>query len=380
MARPIKRLLADGESLAQLRRRARSSTVAVRDRDRAEMVLLRIEGFSVAAVAERLGTTPKRVSTWSKRFERSGLDGLEDKPGRGRKPSIPAGKVERVLTEATRPPKGRSRWSVRSMGRHAGVSPSTVQRIWSKNELKPHVVKTFKLSNDPKFEEKFWDVIGLYLDPPVNALVLCCDEKSQCQALERTQLSLPPAGKHPRTTTHDYKRHGTTTLFAALAHATGALIARTETSHTHVEWLRFLKQIDRETPRDLDLHLIADNYATHKHPKVRGWLDKHPRFKMHLHANLVVLAQSGRTILRRPHRRRDPLRQLWIGQRTGARHRGLPRSAQRQSNALRLARGGRRDPRQDQARPRGPRQGRSRMSYWAPIESQDTRGALGRVR
>src|SRR5271165_4289708 len=138
MARPIKRLLADGESLAQLRRRARSSTVAVRDRARAEMVLLRIEGFSVAAVAERLGTTPKRVSTWSKRFERSGLDGLEDKPGRGRKPSIPAGKVERVLTEATRPPKGRSRWSVRSMGRHAGVSPSTVQRIWSKNELKPY--------------------------------------------------------------------------------------------------------------------------------------------------------------------------------------------------------------------------------------------------
>jgi transposase len=281
MGRPIKRLLADGESLTRLRRRARSSTVAVRDRERAEMILLRIDGLSVAAVAERLGTTAKRVSTWSKRFEKSGLDGLEDKPGRGRKPSIPTGKVERVLTEATRPPKGRSRWSVRSMGRHAGISPSTVQRIWSKNELKPHVVKTFKLSNDPKFEEKFWDVIGLYLDPPVNALVLCCDEKSQCQALERTQLSLPLAGGHPRTMTHDYKRHGTTTLFAALAHATGALIARTETNHTHVEWLRFLKQIDREAPRDLDLHLIADNYATHKHPKVRAWLDKHPRFTMH---------------------------------------------------------------------------------------------------
>jgi len=281
MARPIKRLLVDKASLTELGRRVRSSTVAVRDRERAEIVLLRIEGLSVVAVAERLGMTPKRVSTWSKRFETNGLDGLVDTPGRGRTPSIPAGKIGRILTEATRPPKGRSRWSVRSMGRHAGVSPSTVQRIWSKNELKPHVVKTFKLSNDPKFEEKFWDVIGLYLDPPVNALVLCCDEKSQCQALERTQLSLPLAGKRPRTMTHDYKRHGTTTLFAALAHATGTLIARTETSHTHVEWLRFLKQINRQTPRDLDLHLIADNYATHKHPKVRAWLDKHPRFKMH---------------------------------------------------------------------------------------------------
>jgi transposase len=167
------------------------------------------------------------------------------------------------------------------MSRHAGISASSVQRIWSKNDLKPHRVKTFKLSNDPKFEEKFWDVIGLYLDPPGKALVLCCDEKSQCQALERTQLGLPLAPKRPRTMTHDYTRHGTITLFAALVQLTGKLIARTEASHTHIEWLRFLKQIDRETPPALDLHLIADNYATHKHPKVRAWLDKHPRFKMH---------------------------------------------------------------------------------------------------
>jgi transposase len=142
-------------------------------------------------------------------------------------------------------------------------------------------VKTFKLSNDPKFEEKFWDVIGLYLHPPTKALVLCCDEKSQCQALERTQLGLPLAPRRTRTMTHDYTRHGTVTLFAALVQLTGELIARTEASHTHVEWLRFLKQIDRDTPPDLELHLIADNYATHKHPKVRAWLKKHPRFKMH---------------------------------------------------------------------------------------------------
>ena len=281
MARPIKQLQADAEVLGELRRRSRATAAPSRDRERADIILLRLAGRSVEAVAEQLRTTANRVSQWSRRFEAHGLDGLEDAPGRGRKPSIPLAKVERVLTEATRPPKPRSRWSIRSMARHVGVSPSSVQRIWSKNDLKPHVVKTFKLSNDPKFEDKFWDVIGLYLDPPVNALVLCCDEKSQCQALERTQLSLPLAPNRPRTMTHDYKRHGTTTLFAALAHKTGTLIARTEENHTHVEWLRFLKQIDRETPDDLDLHLIADNYATHKHPVVRAWLDRHPRFHMH---------------------------------------------------------------------------------------------------
>lgn len=167
------------------------------------------------------------------------------------------------------------------MGRHAGISASSVQRIWSNNDLKPHRVRTFKLSNDPRFEEKFWDVIGLYLDPPVQAMVLCCDEKSQGQALERTQLGLPLAPKRPRTMTHDYVRHGTVTLFAALEQLSGKLITRTETCHTHVEWLRFLKQIDRETPRELALHLIADNYATHKHSKVRAWLARHPRFTMH---------------------------------------------------------------------------------------------------
>lgn len=281
MARPIKRLQAEPEIVAELRRRSRATTSTVREKDRAAMVLLRLDGVGVEAVAEQLGTTAKRVSIWSKRFETHGLAGLEDKPGRGRRPSIPAAKIERVITEATRPPKNRKRWSVRGMGRHAGVSHSTVQRVWTKNDLKPHVIKTFKLSNDPKFEEKFWDVIGLYLDPPEKALVLCCDEKSQCQALERTQLALPLAPGRPRTMTHDYTRHGTITLFAALNALEGKLIARTEVRHTHVEWLRFLKQIDRETPKDLDIHLIQDNYATHKHPKVKAWLKRHPRFKSH---------------------------------------------------------------------------------------------------
>ncbi len=226
MARPIKKLHAEPDVVKELRRRSRSTTIGLRDRERANIILARLDGVSVVAVSKALGTTPKRVSTWSRRFETSGLAGLDDKPGRGRKMSIPAAKVARVVTEATRPPKGRTRWSIRTMGRHAGISASSVQRIWSKNELKPHRLKTFKLSNDPKFEEKFWDVIGLYLDPPVNALVLCCDEKSQCQALERTQLGLPLAPKRPRTMTHDYIRHGTITLFAALGALDGKLISR----------------------------------------------------------------------------------------------------------------------------------------------------------
>jgi transposase len=162
-------------------------------------------------VAARLGTTAKRVPTWSRRFERSGLAGLDERPGRGREASIAAATVARAVREVTRPPAGRRRWSIRSTRRHAEISPSTVQRIWSKNELKPHRLKTFKLSNDPEFETRFWDVIGLYLDPLDQALVLCCDEKSQCQALERTQLGRPLAAKRPPTMTHDCVRHGTVT-------------------------------------------------------------------------------------------------------------------------------------------------------------------------
>ena len=281
MARPVKVVEASEGVRAELERRAKAQTSVHRDRFRANIILLRLDGLGIAEVADRMGTSMATVSTWSSRFERCGLDGLQDKAGRGRRPSIPPAKIERVIAEVTRPPAGRNRWSVRSMGRHAGISHSTVQRIWTKNDLKPHIVKIFKLSNDPKFEEKFWDVIGLYLDPPAKALVLCCDEKSQCQALERTQLGLPLAPNRPRTMTHDYVRHGTITLFAALNALEGKLITRTEQRHTHVEWLRFLKQIDRETPKQLDIHLIQDNYATHKHPKVKAWLDRHPRFKSH---------------------------------------------------------------------------------------------------
>lgn len=167
------------------------------------------------------------------------------------------------------------------MAAHAGVSVGTVHHLWRANDIKPHMTRTFKLSNDKHFEEKFWDVIGLYLDPPHKALVLCCDEKSQCQALERTQPGLPLGIGHIRTKTHDYTRHGTVTLFAALDYLDGKIISRTAERHTHRQWLDFLKQIDRETNPHLDLHLIMDNYSTHKHPAVAKWLAKHPRFHPH---------------------------------------------------------------------------------------------------
>jgi len=167
------------------------------------------------------------------------------------------------------------------MARAAGISASSVQRLWAANDIKPHLSRTFKLSNDKQFEEKFWDVIGLYLDPPEKALVLCCDEKSQCQALERTQPGLPLGIGHIRTKTHDYVRHGTLTLFAALNYLEGKLITRLAARHRHQQWLAFLKLIDEQSPADLDIHVIADNYATHKHPRVKNWLGRHPRFHMH---------------------------------------------------------------------------------------------------
>lgn len=281
MARPVKVLSTTDEVKTELTRRANGRATPHRERFHAAIVLHRLNGVGIKDVAAQLNTSARTVSVWSSRFEAFGLAGLEDKPGRERKPFLDEERVSRVITEATRPPRERKRWSVRTMARHAGISSSSVQRIWVRNDLKPHIVRTFKLSNDPRFEEKFWDVIGLYLNPPEKALVLCCDEKSHCQALEPSQFGLPLAPGHPRTQPHDYRRHGTITLFAALNYLEGTLISRTEQRHTHVEWLRFLKQIDREAPRDVALHLIVDNYATHKHAAVHNWLTKRPRFVVH---------------------------------------------------------------------------------------------------
>ena len=281
MGRPVSSIELTAEERSELGRRARASTGSQRDALRARIVLLRAEGHKEVEISEKLRVSPTTVCKWSQRFELNGLEGLRDQEGRGRRSWLSNEKVEAVITRVTQPPAGRARWSVRSMAREVGISPNSVYQIWKGNDLKPHLVRTFKISNDPQFEKKFWDVIGLYLNPPEKALVLCCDEKSQCQALERTQPGLPLGLGHIRTRTHDYKRHGTLTLFAALSYLEGKIISRTEENHTHVEWLRFLKQIDRETAKDLHVHLIVDNYATHKHVNVRRWLQRHPRFVLH---------------------------------------------------------------------------------------------------
>jgi transposase len=281
MARPVSVLELTKEEREELERRVRSSVTSKRDHLRATIVLKRAEGNKQAKVAKELGVSVACVNKWSHRFELSGLDGLVDQPGRGRKSSIPLRAVQRVISEATRPPGPRKRWTVRAMAKHVGISADSVHRLWAANDIKPHLIEQFKLSTDPHFEEKFWDIVGLYLSPPQKALVLCCDEKSQVQALERSQPGLPLGVGHVRTKTHDYRRHGTVTLFAALNYLDGKIISRTEDRHSNVEWLRFLKQIERETPKDLDLHLIVDNYGTHKHDNVKKWLGNHPRFHLH---------------------------------------------------------------------------------------------------
>jgi transposase len=272
MPRPVQVLEITDQQRRELRQLVNRPTATQREVRRAWIILNRADGLSQEATAERLEINRPVVNHWEKRFRQSGLAGLAEAVGRGRKPSLPEQKKAVIIAEATRPPRGQTRWSVRRMARHAGVSVGSVHAIWQANDLKPHLSRTFKVSGDPQFELKFWDVIGVYLNPPDRALVLCCDEKSQCQALERTQRGLPLGVGHVRTRTHDYTRHGTVTLFAALSYLDGKIFSQTASKHTHKEWLAFLKQLDTQTPEELTLHLIIDNYATHKHPKVKSWL------------------------------------------------------------------------------------------------------------
>lgn len=262
---------------------SRSHTAAHREVQRARVLLLAADGTANTTIAEQVGTTVKTVRAWRTRFEDEGLTRLAQvRAGRGRKPSIPQEAVDEVVRlTLTSKPAGETHWSCRSMAAQVGISSSQVQRIWSARGLKPHLVETFKLSNDPQFETKLIDVVGLYLNPPEQAIVLCMDEKSQIQALDRTQPSLPMKPGRAGTMTHDYKRHGTTTLFAALEVATGTVIGQCLPRHRHTEFLTFLKTIDKAVPEPLQVHLILDNYATHKHPNVLAWMAKHPRFHLH---------------------------------------------------------------------------------------------------
>lgn len=264
----------------ELERRVRLQTLDARHVRRARIVLLAADGVGNHEIARRLEISRNQVISWRNRFAQGGLAAIEsDLPRSGRKPTIDAAEIVRVTTQTT--PEGATHWSTRKLAAKLGVSDTTVHKVWQANGLKPHLVKTFKVSRDPKFIEKLEDIVGLYMSPPEHALVLCCDEKSQVQALDRTQPGLPLKKGRASTMTHDYKRNGTTTLFAALNVLNGQVIGQCQPHHTHVEWLSFLKQIDRETPKDKALHLICDNYATHKHPTVQKWLGKHPRFHIH---------------------------------------------------------------------------------------------------
>ena len=249
----------------------------------AKGLLMAGDGIANSTIAIDLGVSRSTVLQWRQHFETDGVEWVgEVHEGRGRKPVITQEQIDQMIedTRTTTPPDA-THWSNRTMAEHCGLSRTTVQREWKARGLKPHLVKTFKVSNDPKFEEKLVDVVGLYLNPPDNAIVLSFDEKSQIQALDRTQPSLPMKQGRPGTVTHDYKRHGTTTLFAALDIATGEMIGKCFSRHRHEEFLVFLRLIDREVPKATEIHIILDNYSTHKHENVRSWLDKHPRFHLH---------------------------------------------------------------------------------------------------
>ncbi len=250
---------------------------------RARIALCAADGRSNSATARELSVSRPTVILWRQRFLEGGPQALTIvAPGRGRRVTYDAERV-RQLVQATlqTKPAGATQWRNRSMAKAQGMSKATVQRIWSAHGLQPHRTKGFKLSKDPRFTEKLIDVVGLYLNPPERAMVLCVDEKSQIQALQRTQPGLPMKKGRCGTMTHDYKRHGTTTLFAALNVLDGQVIGECMPRHRHQEFLRFLRRLDREFPQDLELHLIADNYATHKQPKVKEWLARHARFTLH---------------------------------------------------------------------------------------------------
>lgn len=269
------------EERAELMRLVRSRLTSVRLEQRAGIVLLAADGFENKDIAQMLAIGRVQVSRWRQRYGLYRLGGIERDLPRGAPPmTVDVARLVELTTQSK--PEAATHWSTRTMAAQIGVSAASVSRHWRAHGLKPHLVRGFKVSRDPKFVEKLEDIVALYMSPPEHALVLCCDEKSQVQALDRTQPGgLPMKKGRACTMTHDYKRNGTTTLFAALNVLDGQVISQCQQRHRHIEWLKFLRQIDRQTPKDKALHLIADNYATHKHPNVQEWLAKHPRITMH---------------------------------------------------------------------------------------------------
>ena len=280
VARPVV-LSAEWQAILQSRARARSAPA--RSVERARIVLLAAAGWQDRQIAAKLKITAAKAARWRNRFLDGGLAALDkDAPRPGRTPIITPAKVQEVIRKTTQEnPPNATHWSTRSMAAAAGLSEKSVRRIWHQHGLKPHLVRTFKLSNDPEFAQKLEAIVGLYLNPPEHAIVLCADEKSQIQALDRTQPGLPLKKGRCGTMTHDYKRNGTATLFAAMNTLDGTVISMCDDQHRHQEWLKFLRVIDQVTPERKEIHLIADNYATHKHPRVQRWLTRHPRFHVY---------------------------------------------------------------------------------------------------
>ena len=262
---------------------SRGRSTAARLVIRAKIILLAAEGRQNKTIAGLLGIDRRKVSRWRRRFAQMRLAGIEkDAPRGGRKATKRSRMIPLIIQTTTQQkPANATQWSTRTLAKALGIDKSMVQRVWQANGLKPHLVKTFKVSRDKKFIEKVLDVVGLYLNPPEHAMVMCADEKTSIQALDRTQAGLPLKKGRCGTMTHDYKRNGTTTLFAALELAEGRLIGTCMDQHRHQEWIKFLNLINRETPAELELHLIVDNYATHKHPRVKAWLKRHKRFHQH---------------------------------------------------------------------------------------------------
>lgn len=281
--RPKQPLVLKDEDRETLERWVRRRTTAQALALRARIVLAAADGATNVAVAEQVGVTKQTVGKWRARFIESGVQGLLDEPRVGRPREVGDETVEQIIVEALEnpPPRGASHWSTRAMAEHVGVSQSTVSRVWRAFGLKPHKVETWKLSADPQFIEKVRDIVGLYLDPPERAVVLCVDEKSQIQALERTRPILPMLPTTPERATHDYIRNGTADLFAALDVATGRVHTQLHSRHRAVEFKKFLNHLDREVPEEFEVHLVLDNYATHKTPEIKRWLLRHPRFVLH---------------------------------------------------------------------------------------------------